>query len=86
MRIDTTSRSLSPMAKRDFAERMAERVRTFRVEQDRTLESVAGPAGLSIGALSEIEHGLRWRRVWLDIERLAKALKKTPRELFPGES
>lgn len=68
--------------KQDYATKRGLRVRELRLAADLVLEDAAVKAGMSPGALSEVEHGTRWRTRWFDFLHLAQALGCEPADLF----
>ncbi len=45
-------------------------------------EDVARRTGWTLSAISEIENGKRWRRIWVDLHALAEAIGCKPADFF----
>lgn len=62
--------------------RFGKRLRGLRLEHGLSQEDLAAMAGLQQNAVSMIENGTRAATL-VTIEKLAKALRTTPRDLIP---
>lgn len=67
---------------RDFAARVARRIREIRLEKDITQSELFERTGLPMATISCIENGIRWRRRFVDLRLLAHGLRCNVADFF----